>query len=73
MASPPTEHDRLLPARRVCERYDVTDRTLDRWLGREALAFPRPLRISGRRYWYERELVTWERAQLSQRGALRDQ
>lgn len=58
-ASPP---DSLLPARRVWERYGTTSRTLDRWLAREDLAFPKALMINGRRYWHESELIAWERA-----------
>jgi hypothetical protein len=49
------------PAKRVCERYEITDRTLDRWLGDPELDFPRPLIINKRRYFSDPELVAWER------------
>jgi DNA-binding transcriptional MerR regulator len=43
-----------LPTRLVCERYSITDRTVDRWLENGIL--PPPVRINGLRYWYQREL-----------------
>jgi predicted DNA-binding transcriptional regulator AlpA len=55
-------HSHLLSARTVRERYGVTGRTLDRWLTRPSLAFPRPIRINGRKYWYEADLMAWERS-----------
>ena len=55
----------LLPARKVWERYDVTDRTLDRWLEREELGFPKPLVINGRRYFRQYEIESWERARAA--------
>ncbi len=57
-----SELDRqLLPARRVWERYGIADRTLDRWLTRSALEFPKPIVVNKRRYWHEDELIAWER------------
>jgi hypothetical protein len=55
----------LKPARAVCNRYGRTTRTLERWLKDEDLNFPRPLTINGRRYFYQDELVAWERAQAA--------
>ncbi len=41
----------LLPARKVLDRYSVSDVTLWRWI--HAGTFPRPDRIiRGRRYWW---------------------
>lgn len=57
--------DLLLPARKTWERYGVTDRTLDRWLAREDLQFPKPTIVNGRRYWRLSELEAWERARAS--------
>src|SRR6266536_248117 len=51
----------LLPARAVCARYRIVDRTLDRWLRNSELNFPRPLVINRRRYFRARELQAWER------------
>jgi hypothetical protein len=59
-----------LPAPRVCERYDIVDRTLDRWLKNKALKFPKPLYINKRRYFDLVELEYWERAQAVQAIAL---
>lgn len=50
-----------LPARLVCERYDIVRRTLDRWIDNEKLEFPRPIVINRRRYFREDELEEWER------------
>lgn len=55
------EEQQLLPARQVWERFGVTDRTLDRWLSDERLAFPRPIRVNGRRYFRANEITAWER------------
>jgi predicted DNA-binding transcriptional regulator AlpA len=51
----------LIPARRVWERFNVTDRTLARWLENPNLNFPPPtMIINGRRYWDEEVVDTWE-------------
>jgi hypothetical protein len=50
----------LIPARRVWERFNVTDRTLARWLSRAELNFPPPAAvINGRRYWDEDLIDAW--------------
>lgn len=50
----------LIPARLVWKRFNISDRTLDRWLNRPELGFPRPAAvINGRRYWDEAELDAW--------------
>jgi predicted DNA-binding transcriptional regulator AlpA len=51
--------DRMLPTRLVCARYNITDRTVDRWLENGIL--PAPVRINGLRYWREHELEQHER------------
>jgi hypothetical protein len=53
------------PAKKVLERYDITDRTLDRWLANPAMNFPRPLVINRRRYFSDPELTEWERKRAS--------
>lgn len=58
---------RLLPAKAVCERYQVVDRTLDNWLANEALGFPSAVYINRRRYWNEGELVEFERRQVGRK------
>jgi hypothetical protein len=53
---------RLLPSRIVLQRYDIVDRTLDRWVIDSALGFPQPVIINRRRYWRDTELTAWERS-----------
>lgn len=55
--------DRMLPTRSVCERYNITDRTVNRWLEKGIL--PTPVRINGLRYWRQHELERRERELLS--------
>lgn len=50
-----------LPTKAVCERYQIVDRTLDRWLDTPTMEFPRPLVINRRRYFSDPELTEWER------------
>jgi predicted site-specific integrase-resolvase len=58
---------RRLTARRLCERYDVVVRTIDRWLEQGIL--PPPLIINGRRYWDEEEIERSERERMTRRNA----
>jgi predicted DNA-binding transcriptional regulator AlpA len=53
--------ENFMPAKKVWERYGVTDRTIDRWLNDPAMKFPRPMKINGRRYFDEQQLIAWER------------
>ena len=52
---------RKLPTRKVCERYQVVSRTLDRWDQRPELEFPKPEYINGRKYRDEAALDEWDR------------
>ena len=56
---------RQLPARALCERYSVSDRTIDRWL--DAGILPPPVYINRRRYWLEEELERCERERMASR------
>jgi DNA-binding transcriptional MerR regulator len=58
---------RKLPTRAVRARYGVCDRTIARWERDEALKFPQPTVINGRKYYDENALTEWDRAQV--RGA----
>jgi predicted DNA-binding transcriptional regulator AlpA len=49
-----------LPAAAVRRRYGVTDMSLWRWLRNEALSFPKPIVINGRRFWLQSSLEDWE-------------
>ena len=56
---------RQLPTSALCERYSVSDRTIDRWL--DAGILPPPVYINRRRYWLEEELERRERERMAGR------
>lgn len=58
-----TQHNSgsLIPASQACARYNIVTRTLGRWLQNDALDFPRPVVINGRRYFREKLLEEWEK------------
>jgi predicted DNA-binding transcriptional regulator AlpA len=60
-----------LSAGQVRARYGVSDMSLWRWLRDEALGFPHPIRINGRRFWKLDDLTAWEasRTEGDQRAA----
>lgn len=64
-----SEQRARLPARLVWTRFNVTDRTLDRWLSKPELNFPRPMIINRRRYFFLDEIEQWERAQAAKTPA----
>jgi predicted DNA-binding transcriptional regulator AlpA len=53
---------RKLTTRALCQRYDVVDRTIDRWVATGIL--PKPLYINNRRYWDEAEVEQHERDRM---------
>ena len=55
-----SDHQIFLPAGQVRARYGVSDMSLWRWLRNEALGFPHPLKINGRRFWKLVDLESWE-------------
>jgi hypothetical protein len=57
-----SDDDRRLPAAAVAARYGVAPRTIDRWLARPELNFPRPHRVNRRRYWSLSQLRNWDRS-----------
>jgi predicted DNA-binding transcriptional regulator AlpA len=54
---------RKLTTRLLCERYSVTDRTIDRWVLSGIL--PRPMRINKVRYWDEADIEEMERRRMA--------
>jgi hypothetical protein len=65
-------HNQLIQARGVADRYQISVRTLDRWLTKTHLAFPGPVMVThdvtGRvcaRFWRLGDLVEWERQQAA--------
>jgi DNA-binding transcriptional MerR regulator len=61
-----TESERLLPVREMRKRYNVSTRTLDRWLDNRIL--PAPVRIGEYRYWRLSDLETFERERIAAQG-----
>jgi predicted DNA-binding transcriptional regulator AlpA len=57
---------KLLPERKVCQRYGVCLSTLWRWDRDEALGFPKPIVIRKRKYRLESDLDVFD-AKMSQR------
>lgn len=55
-------NDELLTTKAVQERFGgISAMTIWRWCRDEALDFPAPIRIRGRRYWRARDLDEFER------------
>jgi predicted DNA-binding transcriptional regulator AlpA len=59
-AVPAARSKKLLPTRAVMARYDVSDRTIDRWVADPTLNFPRPIRINRKRFFFEHELDAFD-------------
>jgi hypothetical protein len=57
-----TQQEQMLPTGLICRRYNIVDRTIDRWLARGIL--PKPLRINRYRYWRLSDLERFERGHL---------
>lgn len=56
---------RFLTGPAVCQRYNVSDMSIWRWLRDPTVNFPKPaLIVRGRRYWAESDLVNWERGYI---------
>jgi predicted DNA-binding transcriptional regulator AlpA len=61
-------HDQqtYLPAAAVRARYGVSDMSLWRWLKNDALGFPVPMLVNGRRFWKLRSLEAWEASRAAE-------
>lgn len=64
--------ERRMQASSVAARYDISVRTLDRWLRKPHLEFPQPVMlmhdVAGRvssRFWRLGDLIAWERSQVT--------
>ncbi|QBK30781.1 helix-turn-helix transcriptional regulator [Roseitalea porphyridii] len=64
----PAADDVFVPRPQVRKRYGVSDMTIHRWLRDERMGFPRPIKIRGRCYFRESELVAFERSRVAERG-----
>ncbi|WFU44200.1 DNA-binding protein [Bradyrhizobium sp. CB82] len=51
----------LIPTRQVAARYNVTLRSIDRWIRDPELGFPKPIQINTRNYFDEVELDDFDR------------
>ena len=56
----------FLPTAAVRARYGVTKQSLWRWLHKEALGFPKPIRINNRLFWKTAELEAWENSRVQE-------
>jgi predicted DNA-binding transcriptional regulator AlpA len=59
----PKRGRKLVPTKRVAERYDSSTRTIERWTDDPTLNFPKPIYIKRRRFWREDELDDFDAAQ----------
>ena len=50
----------LLTAGAVCDRYQISARTLERWVKAATHPFPAPIKLRKRRYWPADALAKWE-------------
>jgi len=50
-----------LPRKAVAERYCVSTRSIDRWIGDDTLGFPAPIVINGRKFFAEEDLDAFDR------------
>jgi hypothetical protein len=52
-----------LPVQGICKRYDIKERSVDRWV--KAKILPDPVYIRGRRYWSSEQLDQRDEARLA--------
>ena len=60
---------RYLPANQVWERYGISFMTLNRWIKRTDIEFPKPIYLGRYRYFDIDELEAFERKRASLRSA----
>lgn len=60
-----TTENLYLTGRQVRDRYSITKVTLHRWMNRESLNFPQPMRVGTRLFFRLDDIVAWERAGAS--------
>jgi predicted site-specific integrase-resolvase len=59
--------NRHLKTRGICLRYNISSRTIPRWIALGIL--PEPMRINGRLYWNEADIERCEREGMKPRAA----
>ncbi len=60
------DDDRRLGTSAVARFYNVTTRTIERWVADPELGFPRPLYVRSRKYWLMRELRAFDHARVNE-------
>jgi hypothetical protein len=58
---------RLIPDRKVRDRYSVSAMTIWRWDHRPEVGFPKPVWINGRKYRDEQELDAFDSSRTAER------
>lgn len=58
---------KFLPTSGLCDRYDRSSRTIDRWV--ESGVLPRPIYIQKQRYWDLEQLDERDKARLTEAAA----
>jgi hypothetical protein len=61
IGQPVAEPEQHLPTTAVARRYNVTPRSVDRWVDDPDLGFPKPVIMNKRKYWSIRALVDYDR------------
>ena len=60
------DDDRRLGTSGVARFYNVTTRTIERWVADPELGFPQPLYVRSRKYWLMRELRAFDHARVNE-------
>jgi hypothetical protein len=58
---------KFLPTSVLCDRYERSSRTIDRWVAAGVL--PKPMRIRGVRYWDEEQIEARDKERLTEAAA----
>jgi predicted DNA-binding transcriptional regulator AlpA len=55
------ETTKWLPTTALVQRFGKTTRTVINWENTRPNGFPLPVRVNGRKYWRETDIIEWER------------
>lgn len=56
------EKPSYIQAPAVCAIFNVSLATLNRWVTRPEVGFPKPIKIGTRRFWREDDVLAWAEA-----------
>ena len=62
-------NDTYMPAKKVRERYSISDMTLWRWEHDLKIAFPRPMIVNRRKLYRLADTEAWERQRVAHSGS----